>query len=68
MSDRFQYRGNQLILKRFYRTPFSITSRAHVIKIRIAAPAVENAANLTLMEFVAETLGVVTAAPATPHD
>jgi uncharacterized protein YggU (UPF0235/DUF167 family) len=48
--------------------PFSITSRAHVIKIRIAAPAVENAANLTLMEFVAETLGVVTAAPATPHD
>jgi uncharacterized protein len=29
-----------------------------VIKIRIAAPAVENAANLALMEFVAEKLGV----------
>jgi uncharacterized protein len=29
-----------------------------VIKIRIAAPAVENAANLALMEFVAETLGI----------
>jgi uncharacterized protein len=29
-----------------------------VIKIRIAAPAVANAANLALMEFVAETLGI----------
>jgi uncharacterized protein len=29
-----------------------------VIKIRIAAPAVENAANEELVEFVAETLGV----------
>jgi uncharacterized protein (TIGR00251 family) len=29
-----------------------------IIKIRIAAPAVENAANLALMEFVAETLGI----------
>jgi uncharacterized protein len=29
-----------------------------VIKIRIAAPAVENAANLALVEFLAEQLGV----------
>ena len=29
-----------------------------VVKIRIAAPAVQNAANLALMEFVAETLGI----------
>jgi uncharacterized protein len=29
-----------------------------VIKIRIAAPAVENAANEALIEFVAEALGV----------
>jgi uncharacterized protein (TIGR00251 family) len=29
-----------------------------VIKIRIAAPAVENAANFALMEFVAVALGV----------
>jgi uncharacterized protein (TIGR00251 family) len=29
-----------------------------VVKIRIAAPAVENAANLALVEFVAEMLGV----------
>jgi uncharacterized protein len=29
-----------------------------VIKIRIAAPAVENAANVALVEFVAEVLGV----------
>jgi uncharacterized protein (TIGR00251 family) len=29
-----------------------------VIKIRIAAPAVENAANLALVEFVADQLGV----------
>lgn len=29
-----------------------------VIKIRIAAPAVENAANDALVEFVAEALGV----------
>jgi uncharacterized protein len=29
-----------------------------VIKIRIAAPAVENAANLALVEFVAEVVGV----------
>lgn len=29
-----------------------------VIKIRIAAPAVENAANLALVEFVADALGV----------
>jgi uncharacterized protein len=29
-----------------------------VIKIRIAAPAVENAANLALVEFVAAALGV----------
>jgi uncharacterized protein len=28
------------------------------VKIRIAAPAVENAANLALMEFVAKELGV----------
>jgi uncharacterized protein (TIGR00251 family) len=28
------------------------------IKIRIAAPAVENAANLALVEFVADQLGV----------
>jgi uncharacterized protein YggU (UPF0235/DUF167 family) len=29
-----------------------------VIKIRIAAPAVENAANLALVEFVANQLGI----------
>ena|ERR1039458_6053227 len=29
-----------------------------VIKIRIAAPAVENAANLALIEFVAKQLGI----------
>lgn len=29
-----------------------------VIKIRIAAPAVENAANEALVEFVAEALGI----------
>ena len=29
-----------------------------VIKIRIAAPAVDNAANLALIEFVAKALGV----------
>jgi uncharacterized protein (TIGR00251 family) len=29
-----------------------------VIKIRIAAPAVENAANLALVEFVAKQLGI----------
>jgi uncharacterized protein (TIGR00251 family) len=29
-----------------------------IIKIRIAAPAVENAANEALVEFVAEALGV----------
>ena len=29
-----------------------------VIKIRIAAPAVDNAANLALVEFVAKSLGV----------
>ncbi len=29
-----------------------------LIKIRIAAPAVENAANLALIEFVAERLGI----------
>jgi uncharacterized protein len=29
-----------------------------VIKIRIAAPAVENAANLALVEFVADQLGI----------
>jgi uncharacterized protein (TIGR00251 family) len=29
-----------------------------VIKIRIAAPAVENAANLALVEFVANLLGI----------
>jgi uncharacterized protein len=29
-----------------------------IIKIRIAAPAVENAANLALVEFVAGALGV----------
>jgi uncharacterized protein (TIGR00251 family) len=29
-----------------------------VVKIRIAAPAVENAANLALVEFVANQLGV----------
>jgi uncharacterized protein len=29
-----------------------------VIKIRIAAPAVENAANEALVEFVAEVLGI----------
>ena len=29
-----------------------------IIKIRIAAPAVENAANLALVEFVAVALGV----------
>ena len=29
-----------------------------MIKIRIAAPAVENAANLALVEFVAAALGV----------
>ena len=29
-----------------------------IIKIRIAAPAVENAANLALVEYVAERLGV----------
>ncbi len=29
-----------------------------VIKIRIAAPAVENAANLALIEFIAQRLGV----------
>ena len=31
---------------------------ADAIKIRIAAPAVENAANRALIEFVAEQLGV----------
>ena len=29
-----------------------------VVKIRIAAPAVENAANRALMEFVAQQLGI----------
>ena len=29
-----------------------------VIKIRIAAPAIENAANLALVEFVANQLGI----------
>ena len=29
-----------------------------VVKIRIAAPAVENAANLALAEFVADQLGI----------
>ena len=29
-----------------------------IIKIRIAAPAVENAANLGLVDFIAERLGV----------
>ena len=29
-----------------------------VMKIRIAAPALENAANLALVEFVAKSLGV----------
>jgi uncharacterized protein len=29
-----------------------------VIKIRVAAPAVENAANLALVEFVAKQLGI----------
>jgi uncharacterized protein len=29
-----------------------------VIKIRIAAPAVENAANLALVEFLADQLGI----------
>ena len=29
-----------------------------VIKIRIAAPTVENAANLTLIDFVAKRLGI----------
>ena len=29
-----------------------------IIKIRIAAPAIENAANEALIEFVAEALGV----------
>ena len=29
-----------------------------VIKIRVAAPAVDNAANLALIEFVAKALGV----------
>ena len=38
----------------------SEVARMHdgVIKIRIAAPAVENAANEALVEFVAEALGV----------
>jgi uncharacterized protein (TIGR00251 family) len=31
---------------------------AGVIKIRVAAPAVENAANLALVEFVAKQLGI----------
>jgi uncharacterized protein len=29
-----------------------------IIKIRVAAPAVDNAANLALIEFVAKALGV----------
>jgi uncharacterized protein YggU (UPF0235/DUF167 family) len=31
-----------------------------VIKIRIAAPAVENAANRTLIDFIAQHLGIAT--------